>query len=122
MKKLTIFAAIAAVAMAMTAPLALAQTTYRSDMAPPVALSRDHQAAPGMMGAQGQTQGQSQEQGAYGPVAMGGYAQSQDRNGPGMMDGHRYTWMREFGGIWMLILLFLTVAGFVAWIVKEDAK
>jgi len=67
MKKRTIAAALAAVAIAVTIPLTYAQMGG---------------SGPGMMG--GYEQGQS----GYGPGMMGGYGQGQGGYGPGMMGGY----------------------------------
>jgi len=66
MKKRTIVAALAAVAVALTIPLTYAQMG----------------AGPGMMGSYGQGQG------GYGPGMMYGYGQGQGGYGPGMMGGY----------------------------------
>jgi hypothetical protein len=40
----------------------------------------------------------------------------------GMMDGYGFGWMGGYGGIWLLILVVIVVAGFVAWVVKQKTK
>lgn len=81
MKKRTIAAALAAVAIAVTIPLTYAQMG----------------SGPGMMGGYGQGQGgqgpgmmygYGQGQGGHGPGMMYGYGQGQGGHGPGMMGGY----------------------------------
>ncbi|MGB5081514.1 MAG: hypothetical protein WBO23_12310 [Burkholderiales bacterium] len=124
MKKLTIAAAIAAVAIAITLPFALGQTTPNSDTAPPAASSPDKQGqgayGPGMMGGNAQTQDQGPNRGGYGPGMMSGNAQGQNQ---GLMGGsYGFGWMGGYGGIWVPILLVILVAGVVAWVVSQKKK
>ena len=137
MKKPTIAAAIAAVAIAMTMPFAIGQTTVNSDTAPPAASSRGNAVGPNTMYGQspGQGQGtygpgmmrgdaQGQGSGGYGPGMMGGNAQGQSQGGygPGMMNGYGFGWMGGYGGIWVPILLVILVAGVAIWVVKQKRK
>jgi len=108
MKKLTIAAGIAAVAIAMSMPFALGQSTPNSNTAPPAASTPDNQG-----------------QGAYGPGMMGGNAQGQNQGGYGsrmMGGGYGFGWMGGYGGIWVPILLVILVAGLVAWVVRQKKK
>ncbi len=120
MKKLTIAAAITALAIAVTIPFTLAQTTSNSDTAQPAA------SVPGtgsnMMYGQVQSQTPGQGQGTYGPGMMGGNAQGQGGYGRGMMGGYGGDWMGGYGGIGVLILLVIVVAGLVAWVVTAKRK
>jgi hypothetical protein len=139
MKKLTIAAAITALVIAVTMPFTLAQTTFNSDTAQPAASlpgtgpnmmygqvqsqtpgQGQGTYGPGMMGGNAQTQGQ----GTYGPGMMGGNAQGQGQGGygPGMMRGYGGDWMGGYGGIGVLILLVIVVAGLVAWVVTAKRK
>ena len=86
-------------------------------------VARAYEARPGIIG--------GQDQGAYGPGAMGGYAQGQGgyssgmmrgqgpaqgrgqgAYGSGMMGGYGAGWMGGYGGLAVLILL---VTGSPAW-------
>ena len=145
MKKMIIVAAMTALAIAMTAPLTLAQTAPKSYTAGPAASSPDFPSAPGSMGgyAQGQGgygpgmmrgQGQAQGQGMYRSGSMGGYAQGQGGYGPGMMGGQAQPqgqgqgaygrsvmggygagWMGGYGGIGVLILLVVALVLSASW-------
>ncbi|MGB8436378.1 MAG: hypothetical protein WCE38_19175 [Burkholderiales bacterium] len=118
MKKLTIAVAITALAIAVTMPFTLAQTTSNSDTAQPAASLPG--TGPNMM--YGQVQSQTQGQGTYGPGMMGGNAQGQGGYGRGMMGGYGVDWMGGYGGIGVLILLVIVVAGLVAWVVTQKRK
>lgn len=131
MRKLTLTAGIAAMAMALTAPFALAQMAPNSDTATPAASAPGNASGPGMRydQAQGQPQGrtdapaQTRPQGqpaGYGPGMMSG--QGQGGYGAGMMGGYGADWMGGYGGTWVPILLLLLVAGLVIWVVKRKAK
>ncbi len=131
MRKLTLAAGIAAMAMTLTAPYALAQTAPISDTATPAASVPGNASGPGMMYDQvqglprGQTEVQAQarpqgQQAGYGPGMMSG--QGQGGYGTGMMGGYGTGWMGGYGGIWVPILLVLLVAGLVVWIVKQKAR
>ena len=149
MTKLTIAAAITALAIAVTVPSTLAQMGPNSAQAPPAAASRVDEAGPGMMYGQAQapSQGQAQgpAQGGYGPGMMYGqaqapsqgqaqgpaqggygpgmmYGQGQGGYGPGMMGGYGAGWMGGYGGLLVPILLVLAVAGLVVWVVKQKSK
>jgi len=111
MTKLTIAAAITALAIAVTVPSTLAQTGPNSAPAPPTAASRGDGTGPGMMYGQAQAPSQGQAQGP----AQGGY-------GPGMMGGYGAGWMGGYGGLLVPILLVLAVAGLVVWFVKQKGK
>ncbi len=118
----------AALAIAMTAPLALAQTQSSPETAPPATAPRGTETGPGMMYGQGQAQvpvqgqvpaqGQTQNQGDNGP---GMYRQGQGANGPWMMGNYGIGWMGGYAGIGMLLLLVVTV-GAVAVIVMQKRK
>jgi len=116
MKKL-ITTAVAAVAFAVTVPVALAQTTSGSDTSPPVTAPRGVETGPGMM--YGQGQGQTPAQGGTGPGMT--YGQGQGTYGSGMMNGYGVGWMGGYGGIWVVILLVIVV-GAVTWIVTQRRK
>ena len=118
MKKL-IATAVAAVAFAVTVPVALAQTTPGSDTSPPVTAPRGVETGPGMMYGQGQGQGQTPAQGGTGPGMT--YGQGQGSYGSGMMNGYGVGWMGGYGGIWVVILLVIVV-GAVTWIVTQRRK
>jgi hypothetical protein len=150
--KLTIAAAITALAIAVTVPFALAQTVPNSAPAP-----RGDETGAGMMYGQARapSQGQAQgpAQGGYGPNMMYGqaqtpgqeqsqvpapgsaqgpaqagygpgmmYGQGQGGYGPGMMGGYGAGWMGGYGGLLVPILLVLAVAGLVVWFVKQKSK
>lgn len=131
MRMLTRAAGIAALAIALTAPFALAQTAPNSDSTPADAPSRGNTSGPGMMHDQAQPQPQLQRQtepagqaqplrqpSGYGPGMMsgpGGY-------GAGMMSNYGMGWMGQYGGIWVPILLAFLVGGLVVWIIKQKAK
>jgi hypothetical protein len=114
MKNITFAASIIAIAMALSAPFALARSNPASDTAPPVATPSEYQMGPGMMTNQYQAQrqgrapGQAQGQGS-------GY-------GPGMMGGHGFGWMGGYGGTWLVILLVLALVGVGAWVITQKKK
>src|SRR5579859_3648804 len=104
MKKMTLAAMITAIALAVSAPFALAQPTPVPNAAPPAAGPRDYALGPGMMTNQYQAQRQAQ-------------GQSQGSTyGPGMMGGYGFGWMGGTGGIWLVILLILAAVGLGAWV------
>jgi uncharacterized membrane protein len=58
-------------------------------------------------------------------LAASALAESQGGNGPsGMMGGYGAGWMggNGFGGVWLLILIVVVVAGIVAWMVAKNKK
>ena len=116
MKRL-IATAVAAVAFAVTVPVALAQTSSGSDTSPPVTAPRGIETGSGMM--YGQGQGQTPTQVGTGPGMM--YGQGQGTYGSGMMSGYGVGWMGGYGGIWVVILL-IVVVGAVTWIVTQKRK
>jgi uncharacterized membrane protein len=119
MKNLKIATAIAALAIAVTMPVALAQTTPNADTSPPVNAQRSYEMGPSMMNGQGQGPGQAQSQGVSGTgLTMG---PGQVAAGPGMMGGYGIGWMGGYGGIWVPILLVAGV-GLVAWILMQKRK
>ena len=149
MTKLTLASAIAAVAIAVTAPFTFAQATPNADTAPPAASSRSYEGTgPDMMYSQaqgpgpaqaqgpmqgqgpvqgqgpmqGQGPGQGPAQGGYGPGMMSGQEQGQGGYGSSMMGGYGTGWMGGYGGIWLPIVLVLVVAGLVVWVVKQRSK
>lgn len=111
MTKLTIAAAITAIAILVTAPFTLAQTAPTSDTAAPAASSRGYEMGPSVMYGQAQVQSQGPGQGP----TRGGY-------GPSMMDGNGVGWMAGYGGMWVPILLVLVAVGLVVWVVKRKTK
>ena len=130
MTKLTVAAAITALAIAVTVPFTLAQTVPNSAPEPPTVASRGYETGPGMMygqaqvPSQGQAQGptQGRAQGGYGPGMMYGQGQGQGGFGSSMMGGYGAGWMGGYGGIWLPILLILVVAGLVVWVVKQKSR
>lgn len=133
MRKLTLAAGIAAIAMALTGPFALAQSVPNSNTTPSAASPRGNASGPGMMydQAQGRPQGQTEapgqprapgQQPGYGPGMMSGQGQGQGGYGAGMMGGYGAGWMGGYGGILVAILLVLLVLGLVVWVVKRKAK
>ena len=111
-----IAAAVAAIAFAVTAPVALAQTAPGADAAPAVTSPRGNAVGPGMMNGQAQAPTQG-----VGPGMT--YGQGQGNYGPGMMNGYGYGagWMGGYGGLWLVILL-VVVVGAVTWIVVQKRK
>jgi hypothetical protein len=118
MKNITFAATIIAIAMALSAPFALAQTNPAPDASPPVAAPSEYQMGPGMMTNQyqAQRQGRPQDQ-AQGQNQGSGY-------GPGMMSGYGYGfgWMGSYGGMWLLALLVVALIGAGAWILTQKKK
>jgi hypothetical protein len=141
MWKLTLAAGITALAIALPAPVALAQVTPNSNPAPPAASPRGYEMGsgmtydtgrgtdqrqapgpgdygPGMMGGPGQ----ALQPGNYGPGMMDGHGQGPDGNGPGVMSGYGVGWMGGYGGVWVPILLLLVVAGLAIWFIRQKTK
>ncbi len=151
MKKMIIAAVLTALAIAMAAPVVLAQTS-RLEAAAPAGALRNFPSGPGLVGgyAQGQGgngpgmtggQGLAQGQGMYRPGATGGYAQGQSGNGPGMMGGQSQPqgpgrgdyafdmmggsetdWMGFYGGLGALILMVIEVGALIAWLAMQKRK
>ena len=116
MKKITFAASIVAIAMAFSAPFALAQSNPAPDTAPPVAAPSQYQMGPGMMTNQFQAQRQGQAEGR---------ARDQDQGsgyGPGMMGGYGFGWMGSYGGMWLLALLIVALVGAGAWFITQNKK
>ena len=133
MRKLTIAAGTTAMAIALSQPVALAQTAPNPEPSPQAASRLGSETGPGMMygAAQaqpaGQVQRQMEPQGqvGYGPGMMNrdGAVQVQGGYGSGMMGGYGANWMGGYGGIWVPVLLVgLLVVGLVVWVVKRKAK
>lgn len=54
---------------------------------------------------------------AYAQPSQGGYG-----HGSGMMGDHGYGWMGGYGGIGLLLLVVVVIAGLVAWVVAQNKK
>lgn len=147
MKKQTLSAGVAALAIALTMPFAFGQTASNSDTAASspgdVAGAgmtyRQGQGSygPGMMSGQGTGQGQGnygpgivsgqgtgQRQGNYGPGMMSGQSTGQLQPGyfASMMGGYGANSMGGYGWMWLPILLVLLAGGLVVWVVRRKAK
>ena len=122
MKNLKFATALAAMAIAVTIPVALAQTTPNADTAPPATAQRSYETGPGMMNGQVQGQGPGQTQSRSGTGTGMAIEPGQGVAGPGMMGGYGTGWMGGgYGGIWGPIVLVVGV-GLVALIVMQKRK
>ena len=130
MKKQTLSAGVAALAIALTMPFAFGQTASNSDTA---ASSPGNVAGAGMTYRQGQRnygpgmmsgQGTGQGQGNYGPGMMSGQSTGQLQPGyfASMMGGYGANSMGGYGWMWLPILLVLLAGGLVVWVVRRKAK
>jgi hypothetical protein len=138
MNKSIIAATITAIAFAVIAPCALALAAPSPDMGTLGLASRNNETDRDRMGGKIQGQGamigfaqdqggyhpgimgdrspvQDQSQGTYAPGAMSSYSQDQDAHDSAMAVHSDYSWMHEFGAIWMLILVVIGIVGAVIW-------
>ena len=127
MRKLTMSAGIAVVAIALTAPFALAKTDPNPATTPTTAsspgnasdLATMYTEAQPLGPAEAQRQSRTRERaGGFDSSMMSGHRNGD--YGSAMMRGYGPGWMGAYGRFWVPTLLVILVVGIVVWIFKQN--